>query len=438
MAEAERAYGSLLVRLHAARARCLHEEGAPLEAGLAYGAALQELRGPRMAEPGSTHGAAVAALLHLRAAAAYAQARWDEAEADSRAGLAPELLLAEAHEHAPLRAELQQLLGLSLARGGELWGGVAALSVALELQPHRADVALQRGTLLLICERPDAAVEDLTRALQLRPGWPLATIGLLGAIPPLLSLLSAPAVGAWADRTSARDRRGRARRLGAAWGCNAANGLGVLGAGLCLWAASDASHARGGAAEARGFSVGALVLLILAFPLGTATMGPFWALHHSAQPAPLHAVSIATINSIGNLGGFVGPYLLAALRDWLGPDCPPGREGTCVSQWAFGTIGLSLGALAVVAASGATAARLLLSAHAGGVGGGRAAADGGGVARRASPPGMPLLAVDGGAAAVRQSFAGGEPATPADEADDGVPLWVVPASKERLAGEGGR
>ena len=52
-----------------------------------------------------------------------------------------------------------------------------------------------------------------TMLKELRPGWPLATIGLLGAIPPLLSLLSAPAVGAWADRTSAHDRRGRARRF---------------------------------------------------------------------------------------------------------------------------------------------------------------------------------------------------------------------------------
>ena len=174
MAEAQRAHASLLVRLHAATGRCLHEEGVLKEAAAAYTAALLELRGAAMREPGTAHGATVASLLHLRACAAYARGQHAEAEADARAALAPELLLGEAVEDAPLCAQLQQLLGLSLAQRGELWGGVAALSAAVELQPHYADAFLQRGTLLLICERPDAAVQDLTRALRLQPGWPLA------------------------------------------------------------------------------------------------------------------------------------------------------------------------------------------------------------------------------------------------------------------------
>ena len=174
MAEAQRAHASLLVRLHAATGRCLHEEGVLREAAAAYTAALVELRGAAMREPGTAHGATVASLLHLRACAAYARGQHAEAEADARAALAPELLLGEAEEDAPLCAQLQQLLGLSLAQRGELWGGVAALSAAIELQPHYADALLQRGTLLLICERPDAAVQDLTRALRLQPRWPLA------------------------------------------------------------------------------------------------------------------------------------------------------------------------------------------------------------------------------------------------------------------------
>lgn len=174
MAEAQRAHASLLVRLHAATGRCLHEEGVLREAAAAYTAALVELRGAAMREPGTAHGATVASLLHLRACTAYARGEYAEAEADARAALAPELLLGEAAEDAPLCAQLQQLLGLSLAQHGELWGGVAALSAAIELQPHYADALLQRGTLLLICERPDAAVQDLTHALSLQPGWPLA------------------------------------------------------------------------------------------------------------------------------------------------------------------------------------------------------------------------------------------------------------------------
>jgi ACS family tartrate transporter-like MFS transporter len=30
------------------------------------------------------------------------------------------------------------------------------------------------------------------------------------------------------------------------------------------------------------------------------------------------AVSIAAINSIGNLGGFVGPYMLGVVKSWSG------------------------------------------------------------------------------------------------------------------------
>ena len=37
---------------------------------------------------------------------------------------------------------------------------------------------------------------------------------------------------------------------------------------------------------------------------GTAA-GPFWALHHSVQPPELRGMSIAAINSVGNVGGFV-------------------------------------------------------------------------------------------------------------------------------------
>lgn len=40
-------------------------------------------------------------------------------------------------------------------------------------------------------------------------------------------------------------------------------------------------------------------------------VGPFWALHHELQPAELRAASIALVNSIGNLGGFVGPCATA-------------------------------------------------------------------------------------------------------------------------------
>jgi MFS transporter, ACS family, tartrate transporter len=50
--------------------------------------------------------------------------------------------------------------------------------------------------------------------------------------------------------------------------------------------------------------------------LGLASMfGPFWALATSTMGGAGAAASIALVNSVGNVGGFVGPYLLGAIND---------------------------------------------------------------------------------------------------------------------------
>jgi MFS transporter, ACS family, tartrate transporter len=50
--------------------------------------------------------------------------------------------------------------------------------------------------------------------------------------------------------------------------------------------------------------------------LGLASMfGPFWALTTSTMAGVGAAASIALVNSVGNTGGFVGPYLLGAIND---------------------------------------------------------------------------------------------------------------------------
>jgi ACS family tartrate transporter-like MFS transporter len=46
--------------------------------------------------------------------------------------------------------------------------------------------------------------------------------------------------------------------------------------------------------------------------------GPFWALATEALPPATAAVSIATISAVGNLGGFVGPFAIGAIRDMTG------------------------------------------------------------------------------------------------------------------------
>jgi ACS family tartrate transporter-like MFS transporter len=47
-------------------------------------------------------------------------------------------------------------------------------------------------------------------------------------------------------------------------------------------------------------------------------MGPFWALATSRLRRVGGAAAIALINSAGNTGGFVGPYLLGAISDASG------------------------------------------------------------------------------------------------------------------------
>jgi MFS transporter, ACS family, tartrate transporter len=45
-------------------------------------------------------------------------------------------------------------------------------------------------------------------------------------------------------------------------------------------------------------------------------MGPFWAMPSAFLGGAGAAAGIALINSVGNLGGFVGPYLVGLVRQW--------------------------------------------------------------------------------------------------------------------------
>ena len=65
-----------------------------------------------------------------------------------------------------------------------------------------------------------------------------------------------------------------------------------------------------------------LVLAIAAFSIATMALysfpSPFWTLPTILLSGPAAAASIALINSTGNLGGFVGPYLIGYLADKTG------------------------------------------------------------------------------------------------------------------------
>jgi ACS family tartrate transporter-like MFS transporter len=84
------------------------------------------------------------------------------------------------------------------------------------------------------------------------------------------------------------------------------------------WHIAGGALAGGAAFIASAFThtlTGSLVTLSLAM-LGLASMfGPFWALATARLTGVGAAAAIALINSVGNTGGFVGPYVIGYIRD---------------------------------------------------------------------------------------------------------------------------
>jgi len=58
-----------------------------------------------------------------------------------------------------------------------------------------------------------------------------------------------------------------------------------------------------------------MAALTLAFVGLKATLGPFWAMGTAFLSGTAAAGGIALINSVGNLGGFVGPTLVGHIKD---------------------------------------------------------------------------------------------------------------------------
>ncbi|WP_009473462.1 hypothetical protein [Rhodococcus sp. JVH1] len=61
-----------------------------------------------------------------------------------------------------------------------------------------------------------------------------------------------------------------------------------------------------------------MILLVVITVAVYATYGPFWALPSLFLTGPAAAVGLASINSLANLGGFVGPFGFGALETATG------------------------------------------------------------------------------------------------------------------------
>jgi len=118
------------------------------------------------------------------------------------------------------------------------------------------------------------------------------TIGLLSAIPYLAAAVAMVLVGLHSDRK--HERRWHTA-LPAFTGA-----LALIGA-------------------AYSTSVAPAILAISIATLGVFSMlGPFWAMPTSLLSGTAAAAGIAFINSVGNLGGFVGPYVIGLVRTSTG------------------------------------------------------------------------------------------------------------------------
>jgi len=74
-----------------------------------------------------------------------------------------------------------------------------------------------------------------------------------------------------------------------------------------------------GSALLADISIGVSMVFFTISTMGVySSFGPFWAIPSSFLTASAAAGAIALINSVGNLGGFVGPFLMGYIRDMTG------------------------------------------------------------------------------------------------------------------------
>jgi ACS family tartrate transporter-like MFS transporter len=129
--------------------------------------------------------------------------------------------------------------------------------------------------------------------LKRATGLPNLTVTLLAALPYLLGVVAMLWNGWHSDRTS--ERRWHTAVILALCGVFMALSVGLR---ENLWTS--------------------LGLLVLAGACTTAFMPSFWALPTAMLSESAAAASIGLINSIGNVGGFVGPYAVGYLRTFTG------------------------------------------------------------------------------------------------------------------------
>ena len=117
-------------------------------------------------------------------------------------------------------------------------------------------------------------------------------IGMLSAIPYVATAIAMVLVGMHSDRT--RERR---------WHLAGSAFVGSFGLACAAYATS---------------ATATIVFLSVALLAAFSLLGPFWATSTELLSETSAVAGIALINSLGNLGGFLGPYTIGLVRTWTG------------------------------------------------------------------------------------------------------------------------
>lgn len=132
----------------------------------------------------------------------------------------------------------------------------------------------------------------MPQILRAQAAWSDLQVGLVSALPYVVAAIAMVVVAAHSDRTG--ERR---------WHIAIPLWLGAVGFVL----ASQSTNA----------ALSVLTLAVAAIGIYSA-VGPFWTLPTAFLRGSAAAGGIALINSVGNVGGFVGPYAVGFVRDATG------------------------------------------------------------------------------------------------------------------------
>ena len=128
----------------------------------------------------------------------------------------------------------------------------------------------------------------LPKLIRAQAGFSNLQIGFLSAIPYVAAAVVMVLVGQSSDRTG--ERR---------WHIAACALVGMIALIVAAYTSTFAIM---------------LAAISVALMAANSMYGPFWALPPALLPSAISAVSIAFINSLGNLGGFAGPYAIGLLK----------------------------------------------------------------------------------------------------------------------------